>query len=80
MEELIKDMLDQGVIQESNPPWNSPLILVPKKDGTLRLVIDFRRVNEVTVDDYYPLPVLQNLLMCLGRGKNVLSSLDLLSG
>ncbi len=58
VKELIKDMLDQGVIQESNSPWNSPLFLVPKKDGMLRPVIDFRRVNEVTVDDHYPLPVL----------------------
>ncbi len=50
---------------------------MPKKDGTLRPVIDFRRVNEVTVD---PLPVLRDLLMCLGRGNKVFSSLDLLSG
>ncbi len=56
--DIIKDMLDQEVIQESNSPWNSPLFLVPKKDGTLRPVIDFRRVNEVTVDNHYPLPVL----------------------
>ncbi len=80
VEDLIEDMLDQGVIQESNCPWNSPLFLVPKKNGTLRPVIDFRRVNEVTVDDHYPLPVLRDLVMCLGRGNKVSSSLDLLSG
>ncbi len=80
MEELIKDMLDQGVIQESNSPWNSPLFLVPKKDGTLCPVGDFWRVNEVTVDNFYPLAVLRDLLMCLGRGNKVFSSLDLLSG
>ncbi len=80
MEELIKYMLDQGVIQESNSPWNSPLVLVPKKDGTLRPVINFRRVNEVTVEDHYPLPVLRDLLMYLGSGNKVFSSLDLLSG
>ncbi len=50
------------------------------KDGTLRPVIDFRRVNEVTVDDHHPLPVLRDLLMCLGRGNKVFSSLDPLSG
>ncbi len=58
MEELIKDMLDQGVIQELNPSWNSLLFLVSKKDCMLCPVIDFWRVNEVTVDDHYPLPVL----------------------
>ncbi len=80
MEELIKDMLGQGVIQESNSPWNSLLFLVPKKDGKLRPVTDFQRVNEVTVDDHYPLPVLRDLLMSSGRGNKVFSSLDLLSG
>ncbi len=49
--------------KESNSPWNSPLFLVHKKDGTLRPVVDFRRENEVTVDDHYPLPVLRDLLM-----------------
>ncbi len=73
-------MLDHRVIQESNSPWDSPLLLVPKKDGTLRPVIDFRRVNDVAVDDHCPLPVLRDLLMCLGRGNKVFSSLDLLSG
>ncbi len=80
VEELIKDMLDQGVIQGSNSPWNSPLFLVRKKAGTLRPVIDFWRVNEVTVDDHYPLLMLQDLLLCLGRGNKVFSNLDLISG
>ncbi len=79
MEELIKDLLDEGVIQKSNSPWNSPLFLVPKKDNTLRPVIDFRRVNKVTAGNHYPLPILRDLLMCLGTGNKVFSSLDLLS-
>ncbi len=53
---------------------------MPKKDGTLCPVIDFRRVNEVTVDDHYQLPVLRDLLMCLRRRNKVFSSLDLLNG
>ncbi len=61
VKEMIQDLLEQGVIQESNSPWNSPIFLVPKKDGTFHPVIDFRRVNEVTVDDHYPLPVLRDL-------------------
>ncbi len=73
-------MFDKGVIQESNSAWNYPLLLVPKKDGTLSPVIDFWRVNEVTVDDHYQLPVHRDLLICLGRGNKAFSSLDILSG
>ncbi len=47
VDEQVKDVLDQGVIQHSRSPWNSPLFLVPKKNGSFRLVIDFRKVNEV---------------------------------
>ncbi len=75
LEELIKDMLDQGVIHESNSQWNSPLFWVPKKDITLRPVIGFRRVSEVTVDDHYPLPVLRDLRLAdmLRKGETRLS-------
>ena len=77
---MTQDMMNQGVIQESCSPWNSPIFLVPKKDKSFRPVIDFRRVNDVTVDDHYPLPVLSDLLMSLGRGNKIFTSLDLLSG
>ncbi len=72
--------MDQGVIQHSRSPWNSPLFLVPKKDLSFRPVIDFRKVSEVTEDDRYPLPVLGDLLMSLGQGNTIFSNLDLLSG
>ncbi len=80
MDEQIDDMLQQGVIQPSKSPWNSPLFLVPKKDGQFRPVIDFRKDSEVTEDDRFPLPVLSDLLMSLGHGNKFFSSLDLLSG
>ncbi len=80
VDEQIDDMLQQGVIQPSKSPWNSPLFLFPKKDGQFRPVIDFRKVNEVTEDDRFPLPVLSDLLMSLGHGNKFFSSLDLLSG
>ncbi len=79
VDEQINDMLQQGVIQPSKSPWNSPLFLVPKKNGQFRPVIDFRKVNEVTEDDRFPLPVLSYLLMSLGHGNKILSSLDLLN-
>ncbi len=80
VDEMPQDMLDQGVIQNSCSLWNSPLFLVPKKDKSFRLIIDFRSVNDVTVDDHYPLPILRDLLMSLGRRYEIFSSLDLLSG
>ncbi len=80
VDEQIEDMLQQGFIQPSKSPWNSFLFLVPKKDGQFRPVIDFRKVNEVTKDDRFPLPVLSDLLMSLGHGNKFFSSLDLLSG
>ncbi len=55
-------------------------ILVPTKDGSYRPVIDSRRVNDAKVDDHFPFPVLRDLLMCLGRGNKLFTSLDLVSG
>ena len=80
VETLVNDMLKEGMIQHSCSPWNSPLFLVPKKDKSFWTVIDFRRVNTATVDDHYPLPVLNDLLMSLGRGNQIFSSFDLLLG
>ncbi len=77
---LVKDMLKEGVIQESTSPWSSPLFLVPKRDGSWRPVVAFRGVNEVTVSDHYPLSLLSDLLQSLGRNNTVFTSLDLLSG
>ncbi len=80
VEEHVKDVKAQGVIQDSLSPWNPSIFLVPMKDGTFRPVIDFRCVNEVTEGEKYSFPVLKNLLMSLGQGNSVFSSLDLLSG
>ncbi len=78
--EIIQDMLDQGVIQNSCSSWNSPLFLVHQKDKSFRPIIDFRHVSDVTVDDHYPLLVLSDLFISLGSGNKIFSSLDLLSG
>ena len=79
VDDLISDMKEQGVVSESKSPYNSPLLLVPKKDGSWRLVIDFRKLNSNTIPDRLPMPVLDEVLANLG-GAKVFSSLDLLSG
>ncbi len=70
-------MLDE-VIQESCSPWNSPLFLIPRKDGSYRPIVDFRKVDKLPVPDQYFLPVLSNLLQSIGKDNHVFSSLDLL--
>ena len=78
-EGLVQDMLKEGIIQESYSPWNSPLLLVKKKDNSYRVVIDFRKVNKVTEPDHYPLPVLSELLQNIGSDNTVFSTLDIKS-
>ncbi len=80
VQKQVQEMLAQKVITESNSEWNSPIFIVPKKDGSFRPVIDFRKVNNVTEDDRYPLPVLKDILTSLGKGNIVFSTIDLLSG
>ena len=77
--EQIKEMLDMGVIQPSSSPWASPITLVPKKDGSTRFCIDFRKVNSITRKDAYPLPLISDIFDSL-TGAKVFTTLDLKSG
>ena len=77
--QLVEDMLAIGIIQESNSAWSSPTVLVKKKDGTTRFCIDYRRLNQVTKVDAYPLPHIEDSLNTLG-GARFFCSLDLASG
>ena len=61
----IKKMLDNGVVRKSESPWAAPVVLVRKKDGTIRFCVDFRKFNEVTINDQYPLPHADSLSMDL---------------
>ena len=72
-------MLEIGAIRRSNSPWASPMVLVRKKDGSLRFCIDLRKLNAQTVKDAYSLPCIEDALDSL-NGACIFTSLDLKSG
>ena len=75
----LREMLEIGAIRKSNSPWASPMVLVRKKDGSLRFCIDLRRLNARTVKDAYSLPRIEDALDSL-NGACIFTSLDLKSG
>ena len=75
----IKELLDKGYIHPSSSPWGLPVLLVEKKDGSLRMVVDYRGLNEVTIKNKYPLPMINDLFDQL-QGAKVFSKIDLRSG
>ena len=78
-EKIIEAQLEAGVIRESTSAWSSPLVYVKKRDGTTRPCVDYRKLNDVTKKDAYPLPRIDECLDCLG-GAKMFSTLDLQSG
>ena len=77
--EMTDDMLERGAIQPSTSPWASPVVLVKKKDGKQRFCIDFRKLNQVTTRDVYPIPRIDDCLQALG-GNILFSTFDLFAG
>jgi hypothetical protein len=74
----LKEMMDKGYIQPSVSPWGAPVLFVKKKDDTLRLCIDYRQLNKVTIKNKYPLPMIDDLFDQLG-GASIFSKIYLRS-
>lgn len=79
IDDQIAELLRLGVIVPSRSQWGSPIVLVRKGDGTFRMCIDYRRLNDVTVPEVFPLPYLEDTFDKMS-GKSVFSVLDLKSG
>ncbi|KAL0551642.1 hypothetical protein IC582_010731 [Cucumis melo] len=75
----LQELLDKGFIRPSVSPWGAPVLFVKKKDGSMRLCIDYRELNKVTVKNRYPLPRIDDLFDQL-LGATVFSKIDLRSG
>ncbi|KAJ8015005.1 hypothetical protein DPEC_G00021650 [Dallia pectoralis] len=78
-DQCLEEMRAAGVVEPSESPWMSPVVLVKKKDGTWRYCVDFRQLNDITVKDSYPLPRVNESLDRI-KGSVWFSSLDLRSG
>lgn len=84
VKEQIEDMLKNGIITHSESPWNAPIWVVPKKTDAsgkkkFRVVIDYRKLNDKTIDDRHPIPQIEEILDNLGRSC-YFTTLDLKSG
>ena len=79
IEKHVNKMLEANIIEYSDGPWSSPVILVKKKNGEYRFCIDFRRLNDVTVKDAYPIPRAEDTFDALS-GAKYFSIIDLASG
>ena len=79
MEKELQEMLEQGIIEPSQGEWTSPIVVVKKKDGDIRICIDYRKLNAVTKRDAYPMPRIDDILDELGQAKYI-TTLDLAKG
>jgi len=79
LKKQLEEMIELGFIRPSVSPWGAPVLFVKKKDGSMRLCIDYRELNKVTIKNRYPLPRIDDLFDQL-KGAGVFSKIDLRSG
>jgi hypothetical protein len=75
----IAELQSKEFIHHSSSPWGAPVLFVEKKDGTQRMCVDYRSLNEVTIKNKYPLPKIEDLFDQM-KGASVFSKIDLRSG
>lgn len=83
LQETVKDKINKmeqhGIISQSSSPYCSPVVLVKKKDGSVRMCVDYRKLNDLTIKDAYPLPHIDQMLSELGQC-TIFSTLDMQAG
>ncbi|KAI3704673.1 hypothetical protein L1987_74900 [Smallanthus sonchifolius] len=79
LKKQLDELLEKGFIQPSSSPWGAPILFVKKKDGSIRMCIDYRELNKVTIKNRYPLPRIDDLFDQL-QGACHFSKIDLRSG
>ena len=79
VDEVVDKLLQQNIIRPSHSPWNAPLVVVKKKDGDVRMCVDYRKLNAVTLRPIFPIPDATQLFDSL-EGAKYFSSLDLSQG
>jgi hypothetical protein len=79
LKKQLDDLLSKGLIQPSSSAWRSPVLFVDKSDGSSRLCTDYRKLNDVTIKNKYPLPKIEDLFDQL-TGARVFSKIDLRTG
>ena len=79
VEKMVHELASKGIIQPSESAWNAPLVIVPKKNGDIRLTVDYRKLNSITKRPIFPIPDTRHLLDTL-HGSAYFTTLDLSSG